>query len=63
MVFGEDHLQYILSEYETFHNENRPHQGVGNVPLTAAPVGPISESVKCQERLGGLLNHYYRKAG
>lgn len=50
------------------YNLERPHQALGNVPLPEAdeteprilqsPTG----GVRCRERLGGLLKHYYRAA-
>jgi putative transposase len=66
VVFGEEHLRLLLCEYETYYNEHRPHQSLANVP----PASPSSveetalavEEVVCEERLGGLLKHYYRKA-
>jgi putative transposase len=48
-----------------------PHQARGNVPLPAAQADDAGEpcilpfpsgEVKCRERLGGLLKHYYRAA-
>jgi putative transposase len=67
IVFGEKHLAHIVAEYQKFFNTHRPHQGVGNVPLSGpsqgdewADVNPAE--VQCEQRLGGLLKHYYRKA-
>ena len=49
------HLRHIVSEYVAYHNEERPHQG-------AEPAIPLAE-IGCEQRLGGLLRHYYyRKA-
>ena len=65
LVVGERHLAHIVKEFEHYHGE-RPHQGVGNVPLCeAGEDGPPvlrfpSGEVRCRERLGGLLKHYYR---
>ena len=61
ILLGAGHLHRVLGAIQTHHNGCRPHQGLGNViPLTfdypAAPVLPAE--VRCQERLGGLLNHY-----
>ena len=39
-VFGEAHLRYLINEYLKYYNTYRPHQGVGNVPLTVAPAEP-----------------------
>ena len=60
----------VVHTYRAFHNEHRPHQGIGNrVPRAvrtgeAAPEvlsGPIS-TVHCEESLGGLLKSYRRAA-
>jgi hypothetical protein len=63
IVLGESHLRHILSEYETHYNLERCHQGVGNVPLVPQLESPADGTIECRERLGGLLKHYYRKAG
>lgn len=67
IILGEAHLRHIVAEYVAHYNEERPHQGMGNVPLSGAPAeegsAPLSLSeVCCKERLGGLLKHYYRPA-
>jgi putative transposase len=65
IVFGESHLEYLLREYEDYYNTVRPHQGLGNRAIGSAPPvsAPIDLSeVECDERLGGLLRHYYRRA-
>ena len=68
LVCGESHLQHIVKEFVAHYNAERPHQGVGNVPLTDAGIDepPIlslpSGEVKCRPRFGGLLKHYYRAA-
>lgn len=60
---GEQHLRLILREFLRHYNSERNHQGLGNrliepVPSPANHNGPI----QCTERLGGLLNFYYRGA-
>jgi putative transposase len=67
IVFGEAHLRYLVSEYVEFHNTVRPHQGLGNKPLSLAAIPDEDEpaafsEVICEERLGGLLRHYRRAA-
>ena len=60
LVLGERHLEYLLSEYMIYYNTVRPHGSMGE-PLEELPM-PQKGQVHCQERLGGLLRHYYRKA-
>src|SRR6266852_1898182 len=63
IVFGEEHLRLLVSAYVEHYNEERPHQGVGNVSLKVAADDPASEGeIVCHERLGGVLKHYERKA-
>jgi putative transposase len=68
IVFGEDHLRYILNEYLSHFHRERCHQGLGNVPPAVArgdepDVIPLpTGKVECRERLGGLLKHYRRVA-
>ena len=68
VVFGEQHLRYLMSSWLDYYHRFRPHQGVGNVPLTASESPcelvdsvPLDEII-CHEGLGGLLRHYERKA-
>jgi len=47
------------------YNKDRPHQGLGNLQIGAtnpAEVERTPADLVCQERLGGLLKHYERKA-
>lgn len=63
IILGENHLRYLVSEYLTYYLQHRPHQGLDNRLLTNAGHDPPSEGkILCQERLGGLLKHYYRKS-
>jgi putative transposase len=65
VVFGEKHLRYLLSEFLHHYAQERPHQGIGNVPLAGSPPAVIPfphGRVRCKKRLGGLLRHYHRTA-
>ena len=67
VVFGEAHLRYLLSEFLSHYHEARPHQSWDNAPPCGPPSpaeGPPLDPAKvvCEERLGGLLKHYSRKA-
>lgn len=67
IVFGKKHFDHLVSSYEAFYNELRPHQSLDNRPLTGkwpevdAPL-LASEQIVCHERLGGTLRHYERIA-
>jgi len=63
VVLGEAHLRYIVGEYVAYFNTERPHQAMDNCLLTASEAPASAEGeILCQERLGGLLRHYYRQA-
>jgi putative transposase len=55
-----------VAEYVEHYHRERNHQGVGNRLLTPAEraVRPVNGNapVERRERLGGLLNFYYRRA-
>ena len=63
ILFGETSLRRALREYVTHYHTERNHQGVGNRLLEPlAMSGASNDPVYCRERLGGLLNFYYREA-
>ena len=63
ILFGEKSLRRVLREYVAHYQTERNHQGVGNRLLESpATGGSTSESIQCRERLGGMLNFYYREA-
>jgi putative transposase len=62
LVWNQAHLRRILREYETHHNQHRPHRSLH----AAAPLTPLREPVdldQCrvrrQTRVGGLINEYH----
>ncbi len=62
---GERHFNHVLKCIERHHNKERPHQGIDNlIPVDFdypdKPADP--DEVCCESSLGGLLNHYYKKA-
>jgi putative transposase len=63
ILVGEASLRRALKEYGAHYQSERNHQGVGNRLLEPlAMVGSTDEPVQCLERLGGMLNFYYREA-
>ena len=63
ILFGKSSLCRALRAYVVHYHTERNHQGVGNrllEPLTK--VGSTNDLVHCRERLGGILNYYYREA-
>ncbi|MGD0376632.1 MAG: hypothetical protein ABSB01_18870 [Streptosporangiaceae bacterium] len=61
LVWNQAHLRQILNQYETHHNQHRPHRFL----YGAAPLKPLPEPVdleqycvRRQARVGGLINEY-----
>ena len=69
LILNQRHLLHALHEYEVFHNEHRPHQGLTNArPLTPLPE-PITDphrlthlSIHRRDRLDGILHEYEHAA-
>ena len=65
ILFGEGSLRRALHEFEVHYHGERNHQGKGNLllfPYGEVPATNCGPSIRCHERLGGLLKYYYRKA-
>jgi putative transposase len=67
ILFGERALRHALTEYVAhYHQERqeRPHQGQGNIVLIPLPSQRVEHggSIRCRERLGGLLKYYDHEA-
>ncbi len=58
---GERHLRRAIQEYVEHYHTERTHQGLDNRLIEGVPEHG-SGTVARRERLGGLLNHYYREA-
>ncbi|WP_042430263.1 integrase core domain-containing protein [Streptacidiphilus anmyonensis] len=65
LIWDQRHLLYVLREFETFYNQDRPHRSLGQ----AAPLRPLPEPVSVpaqirrlpvrrRDRLGGALREY-----
>ena len=69
VALGQTHFDHLVSEWLEHYHTERPHQAKENELLVVKrrrkppPVDAIPLSgVACEQRLGGLLKHYYRKA-
>jgi transposase InsO family protein len=65
ILFGEGSLRRVLLEYLRHYNHERNHQGRSNRILSPRPqdrVGEPGGTLRCRERLGGLLRFYWREA-
>ena len=62
LIWNQAHLRQILRQYETHHNQHRPHRSLHG----AAPLKPLPEPVNLgqyrirrQAQIGGLINEYH----
>ena len=66
IIFGEKNLRRFLKEYEEHYHFERNHQGIENQIVKVNDTLQHSQKGECEilkkERIGGLLNYYYRKA-
>ena len=63
ILLGEASLRRALRAYVAHYQTERNHQGVGNRLLEPlSNVGSANDPIHCRERLGGMLNFYYREA-
>jgi len=62
LIWNQRHLLQVLREYETHHNENRPHRSLQQ----ATPLRPLPERVvdldalrvQRRDRIGGVIHEY-----
>ena len=63
IFFGEDSLRTAVREYLIQYHSERNHQGIGNRLINAADnTGHAIGAIQRRQRLGGMLNFYYRNA-
>jgi putative transposase len=63
IFFGEANLRQSIDEYLLYYNRERNHQGLGSrIIEPGKEVGNRDGPIRHRERLGGMLNYYYRDA-
>ena len=63
IFFGEAHLRRVVDEYLVYYHRERNHQGLeGKIIDPGREVGLTAGTICRRERLGGMLNYYYREA-
>ena len=62
LILNERHLLKVIKVFASYHNHERPHQGLDQrIPLDTGP--PIREgSIQRRDVLGGIIHSYYRQA-
>jgi transposase InsO family protein len=59
---GEAHLRELIREYVIHYHIERPHQGLDGRLIQPTDRHGVDGPLVRRERLGGLLNYYYRVA-
>ena len=63
ILFGEGSVRRAAAEFAVHYHRERNHQGLDNKLICPDPkLVREGGEVKRRERLGGLLNYYYRTA-
>jgi putative transposase len=63
IFFGRSSLERALAQYMAHYHRERNHQGLGNLLLQrSGAINQPSGPVKRNQRLGGMLSFYHRKA-
>lgn len=63
IFFGENSPRKIIAEFVAHYHAERNHQGLGNrIICPEASHFGASGSIRRRQRLGGMLNYYYRAA-
>jgi putative transposase len=68
-IWNQAHLLHALGEFESFHNQHRPHRTLNSAAHLRPLPEPITEpdrfdrlDVRRHDRLGGLLHEYTHTA-
>jgi len=62
ILFGEGSLRKVIHEFIAHYPLERNHQGLGNRLITPAERRTSgSGAIRRRQRLGGMLNYYYRQ--
>ena len=59
---GESHLRRTLREFVAHYHAERNHQGIGNELIEPLERAEDQGRVRRRQRIGGMLNYYYRAA-
>jgi transposase InsO family protein len=63
ILFGENSLRKAIAEFLTHYHFERNHQGLGNRLIVPLPTElNMTGTLQRRQRLGGMLNYYYRRA-
>lgn len=62
LVWNQRHLLQVLGEYETGHNEHRPHRSLQQAAPLKRPPRPVHDldaiRIRRHDRIGGVIHEY-----
>jgi putative transposase len=59
---GERHLRRTLQDFAAHYHRERNYQGLANELIQRPPAQRVTGAVRRRQRVGGILNFYYRSA-
>jgi putative transposase len=62
IIVNQAHLRHVLSEYISYYNVARPHQGLDQQPPIPLPTPTFVGSVHSRPVLAGIIHDHYRAA-
>ncbi|MET0168420.1 MAG: hypothetical protein ABW318_25945 [Vicinamibacterales bacterium] len=62
LLLGKRHLRRTIAEFVVHYHAERNHQGIGNQLIQPAARTDGLGVVRRRQRMGGMLNVYYRAA-
>jgi putative transposase len=62
ILLGEGHLRRAVAEFVAHYHAERNHQGIGNELIQPLRRTDARGPVRRRQRMGGVLNYYYRAA-
>jgi putative transposase len=62
VLLGERHLRRSIAEFVAHYHAERNHQGIGNELILPLKRTGSQGPVRRRQRMGGMLNFYYRAA-
>jgi hypothetical protein len=55
-------LQLLIAAFAAHYHRERNHQGLANELIEQPPAQRVTGAVRRRQRVGGILNFYYRSA-
>ncbi len=62
LILNESHLRRVLTEYVTYYNSDRPHQGIHQQFPISGPQRQANGPIRRRDILGGIIHDYYRQS-